>query len=38
MQRTSKEVLHSKRQRMLIILSKLADRDTCQVQAFKNCL
>ena len=30
-QRTSKEVLHLKRQKMLNILSKLADRDTCQV-------
>ena len=36
-QRTSKDVLHAKRQRMLIILSKLADRDTCQVQAFITC-
>ena len=31
-QRSSKEVLHLKRQKMLNILSKLADRDTCQVQ------
>lgn len=34
-QRTSKEVLHLKRQRMLNILSKLADRDTCQVQILR---